>query len=467
MNSGEPIDFADLAELIGYLRSKLTGLPPKDTLCRLQDILGDGVTLRYEVINVASNTASGTNTVKTRFSHVEGNKLSRVLLSTHKKTANLSEELYRQLNGIVLQYPTWKVLSVPSPIFNHRFSLKEVAKNIDKYEIYPIIDGTVVTLYWYENSWRLSTTNGYDVTNMRWLSNKTYMEAIKDLVKYYPTFSFERLNPACSYTIGFRHHDFQPLRSDQQKIWFIQSCNTSLLNNLVVTNVTVSKIVSQSTSAINDITVKPMLIINTKDDIGIPVQVPLQFADRTHLLATLQKHNEDALVEFSKSLDGDFVVSPHYGYFLRPKGAGLSDIIMESTLLNLIRKSLYNFPKKRNQGESELTYENRLEYAKLRAYLSGTVKYPFITLFPQFKEDYERFDIIFRRIADRIIQILRRPGDKKNNDQRIEIVAQRFAATIKDSQINVNGQDGLSIVMDLLADKRHLEFYFTFIIVGK
>lgn len=466
------VEFKNLPELVGYIRSKLTGITPKDALQRLDNIIGGGVIIRYEIIQEGDK--SKTSEPKSKYSHVEGCKLSRVLLSTYKRTANLSEELYRQLNGIVFQYPSWNVLSVPCPILNHRASFSTVSENISEYDIYPVIDGTVVTLYYYDGNWRLSSSNGYDVTSMRWLSSKTYMDAVQELITYYPAFSFGRLNPSCSYTIGFRHHSFHPMTSDPQKIWFIQSCNTALLNNLSVSNVDISKIIGQSSATVSSIlsksNTKPVLIINTKEDIGLPIQAPLEIkGDAKEIIATLRSHNENALVEFSKSLSGDFLEAPHYGYFLRPKTsrADLCDIILESTLLNLVRKALYNFPKKREFGQSELTPENRIEYAKLRSYLSGSIKYQFLTLFPQFHEDYVRFDTLFKKIAERIIYIIRHPEDKKIIEQRIEVVAQKFASIIKEQKINTSGPEGLSIVLDILNDRRHLEFYFTFLIVGK
>jgi hypothetical protein len=216
---------------------------------------------------------------------------------------------------------------------------------------------------------------------------------------------------------------------------------------------------------------KPMLLINVTEDIGLPVQAPLRFPEGTtdeKIFETLRRHNENALVEFSKSLTSDFVGTPHYGYFLRPKtnDPELCDIMFESTLLHLIKNALYNFPKKRNVGESELTPENRLEYAKLRAYLSNTIKYPFITLFPQFQNDYVRFDALFAKVAERISQIITHRGDKKSQDPRVELIAQKFAVNIRESHINVMNSEGMSIILDFLRDRRYLELFFTVLVVG-
>jgi hypothetical protein len=494
---GNP-EFKNLPELVGYLRTRLVNTGPRETLERLQELLGPNITIRYELVPLQqtgqTKNTGATGTSKTtggsKYGHVEGNTISRILLSTRRKLPTQSDELYKQLNGLVLQYSGWKVLSVGSPILNYSPKINETVQNLSNYDIYPIIDGTVVTLYWYEDtqlvntsaggkvqpgSGRLSSSNGYDVTDMRWLGSRTYMEAIVELAKLHPLFSFDRLNRDCSYTIGFRHHDFHPLQCDGPKLWFIQSCNTSMLNSLSVVSIDISKLTGQSMATMNSLikasAVKPMLVVSTRDDIGLPIQSPLQFSpDMTSdvIMQTLRKHNDNALTEFTKSLSGDFVISPHYGYFLRPRSQrhDLCDIMFESTLLTLIKSALYNFPKKRNTGESDLTPDNRMEYAKLRAYLSNTIKYPFITLFPQFQNDYARYDALFSKIADRIIQIIRKPQDKKSSDPRIEIIAQKFSAHIKDKQINVLCNEGTAIVLDFLRDKRYLEMYFTILVVG-
>lgn len=492
---GNP-EFKNLPELVGYLRTRLVNTGPRETLERLQELLGPNITIRYELVPVNQTKNSGVGVDKTsansKYAHVDGSNISRILLSTRRKLPTQPDELYKQLNGLVLQYSGWKVLSVGSPILNYSPKINETVSNLSSYDIYPIIDGTVVTLYWYEptvavqscstgvksqptGSWRLSSSNGYDVTDMRWLGSRTYMEAIVELAKLHPLFSFERLNRSCSYTIGFRHHDFHPLQCDGPKLWFIQSCNTSLLNSLSVVSIDISKLTGQSMATMNSLikasSVKPMLVISTRDDIGLPIQSPLQFPPDMAaevIMQTLLKHNDNALAEFTKSLSGDFIISPHYGYFLRTHSQrhDLCDIMFESTLLALVKGALYNFPKKRNTGESDLTPDNRMEYAKLRAYLSNTIKYPFITLFPQFQNDYVRYDVLFSKIADRIIQIIRKPQDKKSSDPRIEIIAQKFSAHIKDKQINVLCNEGTAIVLDFLRDRRYLEMYFTILVVG-
>ena len=52
------------------------------------------------------------------------------------------------------------------------------------YDIYKVYDGTLINLYWWEteNSWKISTTKGYDVTELKW-SEITYENAFHSILK--------------------------------------------------------------------------------------------------------------------------------------------------------------------------------------------------------------------------------------------------------------------------------------------
>ncbi|NBP78783.1 MAG: hypothetical protein EBU62_14995 [Proteobacteria bacterium] len=90
-------------------------------------------------------------------------------------------------------------------------------------------------------TWALATSNGYDVLPLRWMGPLTFAEVFLDIVtRMYPDFvaatgarlritggvaglEFDRLDPSHSFVIGFRHHDFHPLRADAERMWLIQA----------------------------------------------------------------------------------------------------------------------------------------------------------------------------------------------------------------------------------------------------
>ena len=61
------------------------------------------------------------------------------------------------------------------------------------YDLIYVDDGTVVTIYrWnhpkYGPIWILSTSNGYGVSNLRWMGSKTYAEVVFEIASMYPDF---------------------------------------------------------------------------------------------------------------------------------------------------------------------------------------------------------------------------------------------------------------------------------------
>jgi hypothetical protein len=374
---------------------------------------------------------------------------SRMLLTVNRTKADFGLELARQCNGVVLEYPTWRVLSYPAKIFNPKYRLSEVLSNIENYEVFDIKDGTTVTLYWYApaGSWRLSSTNGFDVNSYQWMGPNTYQAALSAVMKNYPNFSFKRLDKSKCYTVGFRHNDFHPLQADKPKMWFIQSCDLARLNE------------------------EPFdLVVNTSEDIGLPLQVPAVLPEKKRLLAYCVEKNMHALDRYLSAARNRKTPEIHYGFIFRSK-TGQSDYMVESELLKTVRTLIYNLPKRRPAGATPITSGNRLEYAIFRAYLSNTTKSTFLGLFPQFEGRYRSYDDTFSKLSNRIIQILRNRNGREPARPpagRIETVATSLAGHIrKHIQVNVMDSQGPSIVSDFLLDYHHLELYFTCLITDQ
>lgn len=464
----EKPEFKNLPEFVAHLRANIGNLSPVEVLDSLQTMVGPNVSVKYEMIPGECKQAPE-DYPTSKFAGARGQKLSRVILSTNKRHGDMNSTFLRQLNGVVFQYPGWKVLCVPAPMLNTTFDRTEIASNISEYNIFSVIDGTIVNAYWYEpeNSWRLSSTNGYDVTTNKWLTGKTYLAAITELAADFPDFSFDKLDKNFCYTIGFRHHDFQPLLMDPQRLWFIQACNTSLMNNLSTVRANMASLMTQPGQLAKAMKESIPVLSIVQVGIGLPVQTPMEFAaglSNDAIVNNLIARNKNAVEEFTKQ--GDVKPPPHYGYVLRPKHAssGVCDILLESTLLQMIKRTLYNFPKKRNATETMLTSDNRLEYAKLRAYLGIRIKYPFITLYPQFAADYTRFDAIFNKVATMIVALAKKnpiQSDGTVNGAVAEIIASKFSDHIKKKGINVTGIDGVAMAMDIIVDIKYLEMYFT------
>jgi hypothetical protein len=84
-------------------------------------------------------------------------------------------------------------------------------------------DGTIVSLYYYDNKWRISTTRGYDMGASKWLSTKTYDEIVAIVLQKYDI-SFDELDQSKYYTIGFHHPEYHPFMNEITA-WSVSSRN--------------------------------------------------------------------------------------------------------------------------------------------------------------------------------------------------------------------------------------------------
>lgn len=442
----------NLTELVAYLRANTTDMTTESSFDLLQQLVGDHVRVRCEEMGKDLSKNTCREATEGKFAHLNNIKVGRVLLTSDRLRADFSRELTRQCNGVVLEYPTWRLLSVPAGMFNPKYRLADVVSNIKDYDVYDIKDGTTVTLYWHNEKWCLSSTNGFDVSDYQWMGPSTYYVAFTSLMKNYPDFSFDKLEKNKSYTIGFRHKEFHPLLTDPQKMWFIQSCD------------------------IKHASAGDTISISTTENIGLPLQTLSALPNDCARTQWFNDKNNHSLNKYVSSVRNGSSPDIHYGFVFRSK-TGKPDIIVESTLLTSVRSLMYNLPKKQHQHAELITADNRLEYTILRSYLSNYTKYTFLNLFPQFEDKYRKYDDLFSKLSNRIVNILR-SRDSRNFTrtnfaarkagtlaQRIDNLAMSLADHIRiHSQINVMDSQGPNIVLDFLMNKQHLDLYYTYLI---
>jgi hypothetical protein len=293
------------------------------------------------------------------------------------------------------------------------------------------------------------------------------MDAINAAVAAYPEFSFDNLNNTCSYTIGFRHEDFQPLRTDPRDVWLVQTCDIDAIN-------------------------AGKLAINVNCDIGIPQQAVVVFpqvaeaasAEKTlthsELMDIILARNASAVTEYTSAVAGGLFQGVwkskppniHYGYVLRAAaGSNLGafeNILLESELLKNIRGYVYNIPKKR-LGKCSITSEFRIEFIALRAYLSNITKFAFISLFPQFAYLYKKYDGIFEKLVNRIISCLRGKDFRKTSGglTPMDRLVVGLTDHVRQSGINASDPESFTIIQDFLLNRDHLDLYYECIIITR
>lgn len=311
-------------------------------------------------------------------------------------------------NGIVVDSDTWKILVMPPKKYIRNIDGKTELSKFDY--VIKIMNGTIVTLYYYDNEWSISTAHGYDVSHITWLSKKSFAQLILEALLANPDFanksglanelveehlSFKMLDTKFYYTIGFRHEDIHPSHNEMKHpgkfAWFIGS---------------------------------------NCDDSKNPIQLlPMQ---------------ESCDVGRAKTVNDLWKTSPSdYGYMLYGKS---KPILLESELMKKLKKYIYNIPKRIGLNDS-----NRLQFVQIRAFLNDSWRDDFIRLFPQFKLRFENYQRICRSIIVSVVNLI---TDKKVSDRYYEI-AQIIYKKMKDI-------DAVSTKFDIISNFINPEYTLLF-----
>lgn len=409
-----------------------------DVLLKLYNALNNHVYVRYEFEQNAEQKQ--TNHM---FAHLNGAKVKRIILTTKRNEANFSKEIFRYCNGLVIDYETWKVLCLPVQMCALRYKNNHIIAKLPKYKIYEMKDGTIINLYYYESSWRMSTTNAYEVNNNKQFgSTKTYYEALNEILKSYPDFVLDKLNINKTYTFGLKYKEFHPFLN-KNELWGIQ---TSSIENQTITQVRTVK--------------------------GLPKQRELCFADNNK--KSLNRSNFYKLIDKNKNALNNYLTDyeVHYGYILRSDdGDFVSNIMIESTLMKKIRQLIYNHPKKlaratkfESDNQKQVDGGRIKSYMILRSYI-GESKKLFLKLFPQYINYYEKYDELFNSLSKKITTALRNRNARKQllqdgGNEKVNKTAYNLLCKLE-SQVKVNAIDplGIEIVNDFLYDPLNIEIY--------
>jgi len=427
-------------------------------------------------------------------------QVRRVILSYTNSFGGLLHPICAECNGVVLDAETWEYLAVPPREFNYRAPEAAVDVFLAKglYDIIQVSDATVVTLYKHparKDAWCISSSNGYDVSSFRWMGGKTFAEVIYELLGAYVAFAaetqmglvrvaggdetdlggdsapkktaetfltFKKLDPACSYTIGVRHHNYHPLLHDPPGAWNIRATRLS------------DQTVAAGLKGIPAQKVYTAAEIHTMRGAGGSTEPVTQRI----LKGLLEGALADAKTEIAKDPHRTAPVDPDatvrvtpfaYGFVLRsraPKATGVfSDVLVQSDLLLRVQSLVY----RRHQTEirSLLDHGNRLEYNALRAYLTPLRRRDFVELFPRLQPRYKAYAALIQDIVRRVVAAQRAavmtPGAKPGAPAtHADIIAREILAYIRHREngtFRVFDPDAAKIVTDFVVQPDYAHLY--------
>jgi len=404
----------------------------------------------------------------------------RVIISADRFDTSSRHPVSFQCNGLVLDSDTWEVLSYPAPTCKVVYNKKTLISGIEnnKYEIYRVRDGTVITLYWYENAWCMSSANGFQINHYKWMGETTYEEAFIELMARYPGFSFDNLDKSHCYTLGFRYHDFHPFVRDPESIWFIQSCDLNALNGKSDDADNAASSVDTATAtfprALNVITSAASTVRPEVKMLERQISVLVGAKDAAQFIKSVETDCNTSLDNVLRDREcSDFT----YGFLFRDPTStyGIhSHVIIESALMKTLRRMLYNFNDTHRDERLTVNNTNRLNYILVRSYINYSQRAKFISLMPQFTVQYDSFNKTVDMVVSRVIQQLRVKGGKggvKNakmdtakNTMFDLTVSSLTAYVTKHCRVNMSDMNTKSIIYDLVVSPKFLHMYYALLI---
>lgn len=369
----------------------------------------------------------------------------RIIFYTNKNHSNYEEFPESiEANGIIFD-TKWNIVCTPSINYNNKINLSKLKEMVNNYEysIYSSSDSTILNIYYDKNKWNLGTTKGISV-NDTLFNGISYMEMFKECIINYFTNPliteesllmddeefvklmeqdkisndkttiwnnfWEKLDKNNTYTIGFRHpniHKFYSKDIPIHLVYFIQSVDNKTMK------------------------------VNELNNIDLPYQIK-------------QTYTLDEMIENSKNAYETYVTKrnkPIFGYILR----GTNNIIyIESSLMKHIREILYNLTpsiKEAKLGQTKAMILNN--------YLNHKNRPIMLNLFPQFYDEYLRFNNIINLLVNNIINY------DSSTDSRFGKITSFYYNNIKD-KITI-GIENTDIIKDIVMNPRNLEILYDII----
>lgn len=319
--------------------------------------------------------------IKTYNNNEDENGNMRVIFTANKFKSDFSINYVKECNGLILNYNKnddikWKLLSIPPACINmNNLSIAKINEYYQsgKYKITKVIDGSLITLYYYNDDWRISSNSGYDITDMIFCNNFTWKQVISEIS---PNFDYSILDVNKCYSICIRYSNYHI---------FDERCNETDTNSYITfiqaVDINTGKIYYEN--ILNKFTNNIESIVNNENNIN-------QIINR----------NKNSYNSYKQSIDCNNYLKykPNYGYILRSTTTDevYKNIYLESNLMKFIRLSLYN-------KKIPNTIQNNLLYITLHTYLNFPSYNYYKFIFRQFTKFYETYNVLINTTIPNII----------------------------------------------------------------
>ncbi len=353
----------------------------------------------------------------------------RVIFSCSKTIkTQVFDDICLDCNGLILEAPEWKPLCIPIPTSKNNLNTTKINGYIkaNKYDIYQIEDGTIVNLYFYGDKWTISTSRGYDMNDVKF-NSLTYNELLKECLdksNVSPQDFYNTLDKNKCYTFGFKHPDIHPFWEGKEsvyKVWFIRSVN--LTDLIVYSNTPLDSIPQQK-----------------KVNVGVK--------------------NMNFIYKKLKNAYDNYVENGHvnYGYILADKNVNTlgddSMIILESSLLQNIRNLWYNGAYIKF---SQTHNFDRIKTILLHAYLDDNRTEKFLTLFPQYSNEFVEFSKLESNIVAKVYEEI------KNGSENIGSPYSPLVKSVNSIITVQTHENPCKKIKDIIHSNEYIQYYYNLI----
>jgi hypothetical protein len=340
----------------------------------------------------------------------------RLVMTANDYHINNNYSGYKIYNGIVIEISInsncelcYKFLVIPDRIKKINAQIGRIP--LDKYKIYPLVDGTCISLYWYDE-WTISSRNGYDVKNIYWRDNKSFWECFVESLNEYAEFSFDKLDKNVCYNLIFVNKHYHPFNK-KNKVFLLSAYDVTKIKNVY------PQIGVDSFKEIKDINIRQL--------------------------------NNSCFNAFNDYTCGDEVC---FGYVLRNINPKFNDIIIESSLMRSIRKLIYQQNNPIDFVEDGNLYFKEFDYVAMRAYMTSILSFrTFVKLFPEYS--FKSIDDFFDSLADNIVKCI---YDKKKFPFQFSLLMDHYFGSYMNSSEKIKESPEFikSTVIDILKDPKLL-----------
>lgn len=369
----------------------------------------------------------------------------RVVLYTKKGSIDFKNPMVGECNGTVFEYNNgWNLLALPQGAFcTNKISMKKLNDmySTGGYEVYEVLDATILTLYFYNDRWCMSSTRGYDIGHTEMVAGMTFIDAFQDLMNTkYKAFRFELLNKSYSYTIALRHskyHIFDETKHLASRTRYVPKEGVDMNSYIMI-----------------------MCVADTqtgtyvaKNVAGLPHQNPASFREST--IQSLVNYARSAYSKYAKAHRlQNFKYKPLYGYILRSKHRSIpsdySTIYLESELYKAIKQGIY----KDNKALMNCNYNQLV--------VSMTTNHE---RYEQFRIMFQQFEPIFQQLDTNIdsltTEVTRRIIESNENEMDVSGDSSNPLTCLMDELVNrfKNESDITSgIIKDALYSKTYSHY---------